>query len=204
MMATIHAEVYSMTRIQRLARNQVSEESGAIYDRYLRDRGNIPNFFRTMANRPEIFQTMIAHFEAILTTGTLSTKLKELLIVRTSQMNHCEYCLASHTQLAIKLGWSEAQIAALPKTAASGLFTPAEIAAIHLAEKMATDSNNYTDAEFAELRSFYSEGEIVELLTAAGIFHYFNRFNNILKMEPTKPLTAEEVAAGGFHAPGAP
>jgi hypothetical protein len=33
MMAAIHAEVFSMDRIQRLARNQVSEESGAIYDR---------------------------------------------------------------------------------------------------------------------------------------------------------------------------
>ncbi len=118
-----------MARIQRLARNQVSEESGAIYDRYLLERGNVPNFFRTMANRPEIFQTMIAHFEAILYTGTLSTKLKELLIVRTSQLNHCEYCLASHTQIALKLGWSEEQIAALPKAAASGLFTPAEVAA---------------------------------------------------------------------------
>jgi len=201
MMAAIHAEVFSMDRIQRLARNQVSEESGAIYDRYLLERGNVPNFFRTMANRPEIFQTMIAHFEAILTTGTLTTKLKELLIVRTSQLNKCEYCLASHTQLALKLGWSEEQVAALPHAAASGLFTAAEVAALHLAEKMTLDSNHYSDAEFAELRGFYSEGEIVELLTAIGIFNYFNRFNNVLKMEPTKPLTEEEIVAGGFHAP---
>ena len=198
MMASIHAEVYTMARIQRLSRNQVSEESGAIYDRYLLERGNVPNFFRTMANRPEIFQTMIAHFEAILYTGTLTTKLKELLIVRTSQLNHCEYCMASHTQIALKLGWSEAQIAALPHAAASRLFTPAEVAALHLAEKMTLDSNHYTDAEFAELRGFYSEGEVVELLTAIGIFNYFNRFNNVLKMEPTKPLTPEEIAAGGF------
>jgi uncharacterized peroxidase-related enzyme len=193
-----------MTRIQRLARNQVSEESGVIYDRYLRERGNVPNFFRTMANRPEIFQTMIAHFEAILTTGTLTTKLKELLIVRTSQLNKCEYCLASHTQIALKLGWSEEQVAALPKAAASGLFSAAEVAAIHLAEKMTLDSNNYTDAEFAELRGFYAEGEVVELLPAIGIFNYFNRFNNVLKMEPTKPLTPEEIATGGFAVPWAP
>jgi len=188
-----------MARISRLPRNQVSEASGAIYDRYLRERGNVPNFFRTMANRPEIFQTMIAHFEAILSTGTISTKLKELLIVRTSQLNCCEYCLDSHTKIARKLGWSAEQIAALSNAAASGLFSAAEVAAIHLAETMTTDSNNYSDAEFAELRGFYSEGEVVELMTAIGIFNYFNRFNNVLKMEPTKALTAEEIAAGGFH-----
>ena len=59
---------------------------------------------------------------------------------------------------------------------------------------MTLDSNNYSDAEFATLRSFYSEGEIIELMTAIGIFNYFNRFNNVLKMEPTKPLSAEELA----------
>ena len=52
-----------------------------------------------------------------------------------------------------------------------------------------------TDEQFAELRSFYSEGEIVELLCAIGLFNYFNRFNNALKMEPTKP------GEGGCAAP---
>ena len=51
------------------------------------------------------------------------------------------------------------------------------------------------DAQFAELRTFYSEGEIVELLCAIGLFNYFNRFNNALQMEPTKP------GEGGYAAP---
>jgi hypothetical protein len=37
------------------------------------------------------------------------------------------------------------------------------------------------------LRTFYSEGEIVEILCAIGLFNYFNRFNNALLMEPTRP-----------------
>ena len=32
-----------------------------------------------------------------------------------------------------------------------------------------------------------SEGEIVELLCPIGLFNYFNRFNNALHMDPTKP-----------------
>ncbi len=42
------------------------------------------------------------------------------------------------------------------------------------------------------------EGEVIELMTAIGIFNYFNRFNNTWKMEPTKPLSADEIATGGF------
>ena len=176
-----------MPRISRLTRSQVSGNSLAIYDRVLRDRGNVPNMFRTMAHRPKQFETVIAHMDAVLKTGTLSTALKELCIVRTSQLNCTEYCLASHTMLARRLGWTDEQLAALPCAATSDLFTEAEKAAIHLAEKMTVDSHNYTDEDFARLRSFYSEGEVVELMGAIGLFNYFNRFNNALKMEPTKP-----------------
>ena len=69
-----------MPRISRLTRNEVSEGAAVIYDRVLRDRGNVPNMFRTMAHRPQIFETIIAHMDAVLKTGTLSTALKELVI----------------------------------------------------------------------------------------------------------------------------
>jgi uncharacterized peroxidase-related enzyme len=175
-----------MPRISRLGRNDVSEATGAIYDRYMRTRGNVPNMFRTMAHRPEIFETMIAHFEAILTTGTLPTRLKELVIVRTSQINSCEYCLASHSLIAKKLGWTVEQIDDLANFEQRDDFTPAEKAALHLAETMTLNCTHISDAEFANIREFYDEGEIVELMAAIGLFNYFNRFNNALQMEPTQ------------------
>ena len=80
-----------MPRISRLDRSQVDADVAAIYDHFMRTRGNIPNMFRTVAHRPEILKTMIAHFRAVLETGTVPAKLKELVIVRTSQINRCEY-----------------------------------------------------------------------------------------------------------------
>lgn len=183
-----------MPRISRLTRDQVQDQSTAIFDRVLRDRGNVPNMFRTLAHRPQIFETIIAHMDAVLKTGTLSTALKELVIVRTSKLNCTEYCLASHTALAQRLGWTDEQIAALAHAEASPLFSESEKVAIHLAEVMTVDSHAYTDEDFARLRSFYSEGEVVELMAAIGLFNYFNRFNDLLRMEPTQPASAEELA----------
>ena len=164
-----------------------------LYDKIFAVRGNVPNMFRVMAHRPEIFATMQAHFAAVLNTGTVSTKLKELIIVRTSQVNQTPYCLASHTILARKLGWSDDQLAHLADWPRRDDFTPAEKAALRLAETVTRDANAVSDEQFAELSSFYSEGEIVELLCAIGLFNYFNRFNNALKMESTKP------GEGGCH-----
>jgi uncharacterized peroxidase-related enzyme len=176
-----------MSRISRLDRNQVTPEIAAGFDKVFAQRGNVPNMFRVMAHRPEIFATMQAHFAAVLSTGTLSTKLKELIIVRTSQINVTPYCLASHTILARGLGWTDDQLSHLADWSTREDFTPAEKAALRLAETVTLDARTVSDAQFAELRSFYSEGEIVELLCAIGLFNYFNRFNNALQMQPTKP-----------------
>ena len=176
-----------MSRISRLDRTEVAPEIATLYDKAFSARGNVPNKFRVMAHRPEIFATMQAHFGAVLNIGTVSTKLKELIIVRTSQVNVTPYCLASHTLLAKGLGWSDDQLAHLADWPQRDDFTPAEKAALRLAETVTSDAHAVTDQQFAELRSFYSEGEIVELLCAICLFNYFNRFNNALQMEPTKP-----------------
>lgn len=67
-----------MSRISRLDRSQINPEIGARYDKVFAQRGNVPNMFRVMAHRPEIFATMQDHFAAVLSTGTVSTKLKEV------------------------------------------------------------------------------------------------------------------------------
>src|ERR1700685_1423756 len=100
-------------RISRLTRDEIPASAVTVYDRYLRDRGNVPNMFRTMAHRPEIFETIIAHMEAVLNSGTLPKALKELVIVRTSQLNRTPYCLASHTAICRELGWTDEHFSAL-------------------------------------------------------------------------------------------
>jgi uncharacterized peroxidase-related enzyme len=188
-----------MPRISRLNRSEVDASLQPIYDRFLQERGNVPYFFRTAAHRPEIMQTMAAHMKAVLSTGTLSTRLKELVVVRTSQLNCTTYCLASHTAIALKLGWTPEDLEALKNWRGNARFSEAEQEAIHLAEVMTLQSHDFTDEDMTRLRRFYSEGEVVELMTSIGLFNYFNRFNNMLRMEPTQPATAEELAEAGVE-----
>jgi alkylhydroperoxidase family enzyme len=57
---------------------------------------------------------------------------------------------------------------------------------LRFAERLTLDSNHVDDQLFADLRQHFDQGEIIELAAAIGLFNYFNRFNNALKMEPTK------------------
>lgn len=58
--------------------------------------------------------------------------------------------------------------------------------ALRFAERMTLDSNNVDEELWSELRKHFDEGEIIELASVIGLFNYFNRFNNALRMEPTK------------------
>ncbi len=78
-------------RVHRLGIEEAQGETRAIFDTYQRERGNVPNMFRTMAHRPEILQSMIRHFRAVMEPGTVGVRLKELLAVAVSGINGCAY-----------------------------------------------------------------------------------------------------------------
>ena len=80
-----------MGRISRLRPDQVGADVKALFDLFLEERGNIPNMFRTAAHRPEILSTMLAHFRVVMGPGTVPVALKEMLAVRVSRINSCDY-----------------------------------------------------------------------------------------------------------------
>lgn len=65
-------------------------------------------------------------------------------------------------------------------------FSEAEKLALTLAELETLRPHDVDDELWAALKQHYSDGEIIELAAAIGLFNYFNRFNDVLKMEPTK------------------
>jgi alkylhydroperoxidase family enzyme len=87
--------------------------------------------------------------------------------------------------LARRFGATEAELAALEKGELD-IFPLAERVALQFADQVTQDSNAVGDRLFAELRQHFNEGEIVEIAAVAGLFNYFNRFNNALQMEPTR------------------
>jgi alkylhydroperoxidase family enzyme len=80
-----------MARLSKHSPDQADAATREVFDVFLKERGNIPNMFRTVAQRPEVLKTMTAHFRAVMNTGSVDKKLKELVGVRVSHLNACEY-----------------------------------------------------------------------------------------------------------------
>jgi alkylhydroperoxidase family enzyme len=85
--------------------------------------------------------------------------------------------------LAKQLGYTDDDLKALKDFASAENFAPAVKAAIKLAENMTANGQLVSDEDFAELRQYYTEPEIVELTSLIGMVNYFNRFTTTLRID---------------------
>jgi alkylhydroperoxidase family enzyme len=78
-------------RVPRLETGDVDDSVKPTFDAFVKERGVVPNLFRVAAHRPEILRTLREHMAAVMGPGEVPVLLKELLSVRVSQINGCEY-----------------------------------------------------------------------------------------------------------------
>lgn len=96
---TIHGmtEKKSADREPRVSRVDAEQamrsdpELSESFQRFIAERGKVPNLFRIAAHRPQIARTLADHMRAVMGPGDVPEVLKELLSVRVSQINACEY-----------------------------------------------------------------------------------------------------------------
>ncbi len=89
--------------------------------------------------------------------------------------------------MAKQLGASEALLDAMYHIDQhADMFTPAERAALAFAERMTTDAHGVSEDIWIDLNEYFDEGQIIELAAVIGLFNYFNRFNDALRVDITK------------------
>lgn len=82
-----------------------------------------------------------------------------------------------------KAGASAAKIAAVAQYQTSPLFSPAEKAALALAEEMTETPAEVSDATFTAARQHFSDMQFVDLAATAAIENYRARFNRAFAVE---------------------
>jgi len=148
----------------------------------LEKRANRANhFFRTMANRPEVLQSFVPFYGAIMGPGPVDRRTKELVYLTVSYTNKCAYCTAAHTASGRKAGVTEDEMRALQAGQDDGFSAP-ERAAIQYARELTrtADGAQTRDA----LAAHYNDEQTVEITLIAAMANFTNRFNNGLDLVP--------------------
>ena len=175
------------TRIPLLERDQVSPEIASVYDALLKQRGVVPNMFKALAHTPGLALGVAGFLKSLLSDGALPGWYKELVATRLSALLQSSYAVAGHALSARQKGASEAQIAAAQGNFESGPFTEAEKLGFRCADRLHQSAQKVDDAFFAQLKSAYTDAQIVELVATAAAFELFPRLVDGLRI-PRTPL----------------
>lgn len=80
-----------MARITAVEPAAADASCGDLFQDFLRERGAVPNMFRTLAHDPDVLKTWFASFRATMREAEVSTKVKEMVAVRVSALNSSRY-----------------------------------------------------------------------------------------------------------------
>lgn len=138
------------------------------------------SLFSELTVRPEIARTGAAHVRAVMESGTVPRRTKELCALMVSWLNACEHCVSAHSDYALELGVAKAQLDALFDYNRSPEFSDAERAALSASVALTREPRALPPAVREALEAHYDEGQRVEIVSAIGLFNYLNRTSNAL------------------------
>ncbi|SFP64740.1 alkylhydroperoxidase AhpD family core domain-containing protein [Pseudarcicella hirudinis] len=132
---------------------------------------------------PEAYKAMIAFDKYLGTTG-LNPLHKELIKIRSSQLNGCAYCIDMHTRDARSLGETEQRIYALSAWRDTPFFSVEERAILALTEEVTLITQKVSDETYAEAVRVLGEKYVAQVIMAIIIINSWNRIGVATHLMP--------------------
>jgi AhpD family alkylhydroperoxidase len=115
------------------------------------------------------------------TESGLDHSLLELMRLRASLLNGCEYCAQVHAREMRKIGESEKRIASVAEWRSSDAYSKRERAALSWTEVVTNIQDGHApDAVYEEVRAVFNEVETVNLTLAITTINAWNRLATAL------------------------
>jgi AhpD family alkylhydroperoxidase len=123
---------------------------------------------------PEAYKAMYA-LEKYLGSSKLSGTHKELIKMRASQINGCDYCLNMHSRVARKAGETEQRLYVLSAWRETTLFTPEEQALLALTEEVTLIGQHVSNATYQQAAALFDEHYLAQAIMAIVTINAWNR-----------------------------
>lgn len=150
--------------------------------------GFVPNIFLALAHRPAEFRAFFAYHDALMDKDEgLSKADRELIVVATSGLNRCQYCVVAHGAILrirardpliadqVAVNWRKARL------------TDRQRAMLGFAEKVSLAADRIEDADRAALTDAgFTDDEIWDIASIAAFFGLSNRLVNAADIPPNE------------------
>jgi len=154
--------------------------------------GFIPNVFLMLAYRPDEFRAFMAYHDGLMDKeGGLSKAEREMIVVATSSVNQCQYCVVAHgaiLRIRAKTPLIADQVAGNYRKAD---ITPRQRAMLDFAMKVSQRAQEVGEADSVMLREHgFSDDEIWDIAAISAFFAMSNRLANFTSLRPNDEFYA--------------
>jgi len=152
--------------------------------------GFVPNVFLAFSHRPDEFRAFFAYHDALMLRppsgpNGLSKGEKEMIVVATSGVNNCLYCVVAHGAILRIYEKNPLLADQLAVNYRKAQITPRQTALLDFAMKVCTDSASIVEADFAALRTQgFTDEDAWDIGAITALFGLSNRMANLTSMQP--------------------
>ncbi|MCA8202207.1 peroxidase-related enzyme [Burkholderia sp. AU33545] len=154
--------------------------------------GFVPNVFLTLAHRPDEFRAFMAYHDALMDKpGNLTKAEREMIVVATSSVNQCQYCVIAHGAI-LRIRAKDPLIADQVATNyRKADITARQKAMLDFAMKVSQTAHQVGEADFDTLKSHgFTDEDAWDIAAISAFFGMSNRIANVTNMRPNAEFYA--------------
>ena len=169
-----------MSRVRLLDRDEAPVHARSIYA----DDGSASSLMRSLANAPDLLETLLPFVGQIFDEGAVDLATKELVVVRVSQLNRCRYCLAAHRPLALESGVLPEHVAAVCDELPVTELPDRERTIIEWTDRYIGDPHRFDDELVARVLDHVRDDQLIELSILIGTTQLLNQYCSAFDIPP--------------------
>ena len=140
------------------------------------------NIFGTIAHHPKLLKRFMNFAGLFLNKGLLPAREREIVILRVGWNCQSVYEFGQHTVIGQRVGLTMSEIVELTKQSTEHQWSARDQALIAMSDELCAD-NCVSTTTWEELRAFWTEAELVELVMVAGTYRLVSGFLNTMGVE---------------------
>jgi len=148
--------------------------------------GFIPNVFLALAHRPDEFRAFFSYHDALMNKESgLSKGEREMIVVATSGLNECIYCVVAHGAI-LRIREKNSLIAdQIATNYRKADISDRQLAMLDFAVKVSQDASVISKEDIQALASYgFSEQDVWDIGSIAAFFALSNRLANMANIRP--------------------
>ncbi len=166
--------------------NELPDDIREIIEAVHEKAGFIPNVFLALAHRPDELRAFIAYHDALMEKpGNLTPAEREMIVVATSAINQCQYCIIAHGAI-LRIRAKHALIAdQIAINYRKADITERQKAMLAFAQRVTSESHTIEQTDLDKLAQHgFTQDDIWDITAIAAFFGMSNRLANVSSMQP--------------------